>query len=157
MVSRPKAQDVRPGTVMVWEEGVTLDGSVYTVPDASVVTSRITTGSHFALVCESDGGLVERDLPVRAGTLRNYGRGTRIGHSQVTAVVERVTEDDETVGTLYERGFEARLAAPYLVKLTRGHAVDANLLTELYGDWTALRDLRRQLAAVGDRSQNATG
>lgn len=120
MVSPPRTQDRYPERVRLWLSGRGLDGRAYTVPPGSFVTSGgdVTRNYHFALVCESAAALVESaQEPLYSAQLRNFTGGTRVGPSQVTAVVNRV--DHEKSGTLYDRGFRANLVPPYFVTLDR--------------------------------------
>lgn len=104
----------------MWTAGRTIEGDRFEVPASMTVTSTgdVTRSTHFALVCSTSVPLQEADQPeIRASQLRNLLSDTPVGHSQVTAVVT-----DSGVpspgGAVYERGFVARLVAPYFVTLT---------------------------------------
>ncbi len=119
MLSRPRKQDTDPSRIRLWTAGVTLAGRHFDVPAEATVTSAgdVARATHFALVCSTDRPLVESAQPaIHASQLNNLANGTRVGHSQVTAVVSE-TRNAPVGGAVYERGFVARLVAPYFVTL----------------------------------------
>lgn len=120
--SAPRAVDVTPESVVAWTAGETLDGDVYSLPDSSLVTSRLPPGSvrpsHYALVCFSGQPIeLSVDVPVLAfDGLRNLLSGRRLGASQVTAVVTRETASPQTEAK-YAVAFRAHLVYPYFIRL----------------------------------------
>lgn len=125
MPSKPKAIDVEPGEVVLWNSWVDGNGQVRPLPLHTFVTSRalLPSGrrkeSHYALVCSSTEELAAStiDLVVPAGALRNVSTGKALGASQVTAVVSCTLNDSEVQGKLYPISFVVRLEAPYFVRL----------------------------------------
>jgi hypothetical protein len=92
MKSRPKPHDVSPGRVLAWRRFMGATGTSHPLPHNVLVTSRATTRSfHYALVCRSEEPLSLEDLgPFDPGAYRNFGgTGAPIGHSQVTAILQR--------------------------------------------------------------------
>jgi len=115
--SRPRTVDVRPSAVIRWHRGVTVTGERITLPNTVTVTSRQSKAGHYALICASDDPLRLGDLGrLKFSGLRNLVSGNALGSSQVTAVVERLTDRDD--GTEYAIALRARLIAPYFVRLT---------------------------------------
>ena len=126
MVSPARQQDIRPERVRVWQSGRDWEGRYYRLPQHSVVTSNgdVARNTHFALVCEAEGPLVETAQPLLyAGELRNLIRGSRVGASQVTAVVSQSPRANAPGGAVYSRGFTARLVPPYFVTLTQSISI----------------------------------
>lgn len=121
--------DASPSSVVIWYEGIGLDGQPYALPKHSLVTSRrddrLMRDYHFALVCERESPIIRREegAPrLKSASLRNLISGSPVGSSQVTSVV-RYVEDSGSPGTDYPVVTEARLVAPYLVRLTCGVTV----------------------------------
>ena len=103
MKSQPAERDVAPSDVVLWCDATGHDGSQYTLPDYSLVTSRFAGAAsrmyHFALVCESASPIVgQGDFVARLmlDELRNLVSGSVLGSSQVTSVVRRVSTDSES-------------------------------------------------------------
>ncbi|WP_156030342.1 hypothetical protein [Thiomonas sp. FB-Cd] len=124
MRSKPKEIDVTPSSLLTWAGATTLDGDEWQIPSGSRVVSRDSSKgqrrktTHYALVCRS-----REPLSLGAGmadiayeTLANFLSGTRLGHSQVTAVVRRVATDVASP-TVYPAVFIAELVFPYFVRL----------------------------------------
>lgn len=129
MLSKAAARDVSPPRVATWQSGTGLDGSHYAVPAESRVTSRISSAgrAHYALVCRSNDPLVANPLrgPSFASThVQNLRSGSRVGASQVTAVVRRIACALGLEPSSYKVSFSADLVAPYLVRLTECSLVD---------------------------------
>lgn len=121
--SKPRLVDVAPALVVRWRAAKGLDGKVFELPEAICITSRATTietlGAHYALICSSDDPLrISGSGRVSFSELRNLRSGSRLGASQVTAVVERVGDasPDELQGG-YLVALRARLVAPHFVRL----------------------------------------
>jgi hypothetical protein len=123
--SSPKAQDVEPPAVAAWTLGETLDGSIYRMPEYSLVTSRYDPDAprdaHYALVCFSNQPLIAEEpvATVPFGALKNLRTGRPIGASQVTAVVLREEVTEQNSGRGYAVTIRAELAYPYFVRLRR--------------------------------------
>lgn len=129
MRSASAQRDLTPTSIVVWYEGIGLDGRRYVLPESSLVTSRRDDGNprdyHFALVCESSAPIraYRQGAPsLSVASLRNLASGARIGSSQVTSVVRRIADAGEPCGE-YPVMATARLVVPYLVRLTRGLVV----------------------------------
>lgn len=118
---RARPKDVAPAVTLRWTAAHGIDGSAYLLPSQVVVHSgRDDVGSqrpHYALVCHSPNPLtMEEHGHLPFGALRNLRTGSRVGASQVTAVVTLVDEGD-AVGPDYRIALRARLVAPYFVVL----------------------------------------
>lgn len=123
MRSKPKAIDVAPAGLTVWSEALDLDGRDWPIPQGVKVTSRQgsetgrTKRSHYALVCRSSTPLKAHDLTtLRYEELVNLQSKNKLGASQVTAVVEKLTQGTAEC-TTYPVAFMAELVFPYFVKL----------------------------------------
>lgn len=125
MRSKPKAIDAAPGVVLNWTSAIDLDGNGWDIPKTLSVVSRGSSeagrrkASHYALVCRSDRPLIEAGAgEVVYERLLNMLSMSRLGHSQVTAVVARREEHSgaEQEKT-YPVGLVADLVFPYFVKL----------------------------------------
>jgi hypothetical protein len=125
MRSKPKAVDAAPGVVLNWTSAIDLDGNGWDIPRTLSVVSRGSSeagrrkASHYALVCRSDQPLTEAGAgEVVYERLLNMLSMSRLGYSQVTAVVSRRLDrsgvDQETS---YPVGLVADLVFPYFVKL----------------------------------------
>lgn len=123
MRSKPKSCDVSPKSLLVWTGFVTARGEVEQLPRHVLILSRGDTSSgqktrHYALLCFSTLPLtIDTRATVDASHLRNVsGTRGRLGHSQVTAVVEHVSGQEENA-RLYQVALRAELAPPYMLKL----------------------------------------
>ena len=124
MRAKPKSIDTSPGSVVLWRSARTLDGTMWRIPSASVVTSRgaMPTGeakrTHYALVCNSDGPITSAEVSeeIRMSSLANLVSGAPLGYSQVTSVVHR-KKPHSSSGPTYQVGFWAKLIYPYFVAL----------------------------------------
>ena len=163
MKCAPAHRDISPSSIVVWCEGLGLDGQPYCLPEHSLVTSRrddkFPRNYHYALVCECSAPITPQGngAPnLRSGSLRNLVSGSTVGSSQVTSVVQR-TEDVEGSGPEYAVTATGRLVAPYLVRLTRGvvvpNAGQYGRLSRTQPGWAIddLLRLRRDEADAGHR------
>lgn len=123
MRSKPKTIDIAPPGVTVWSEALDLDGKDWPIPEGVKVTSRQgsetgrTKRSHYALVCRSSLPLRALDLgSLRYEELVNLQSKSKLGASQVTAVVEKLAQGTADC-THYPVAFMAELVFPYFVKL----------------------------------------
>jgi hypothetical protein len=122
--SRPK--DISPPAVVMWTEAEGLDGSSFTIPANSLVTSRYDPETprpyHFALVCYSSQPLIPLKLEYKIGfrQLRNLRTGRPVGASQVTAVVQ-CTEMGTEEPLMYDVAILAELVNPYFVRLKNAY------------------------------------
>lgn len=126
--SRPRSEDVSPRLVVRWRSGKALDGAEVELPRAVCVTSRAArlgeNGQHYALVCASAEPLGHSDQGrVRFSELRNLRSGSRLGASQVTAIVTRVAPRELEPEAEYVVAMRARLVAPYFVRLQEPEAI----------------------------------
>jgi hypothetical protein len=122
MLAAPRPVDVTPAEVVVWSCARGIDEREWEMPPGTMVTSRTGVGGtrklrHYALVCR-------RDVPLRADAtgdrfaiddLTNFASGNRVGHSQVTSVVHRVSRSSDGP---YVAAVLATLVYPYVVELT---------------------------------------
>jgi len=123
MRSKPKAIDVAPAGLTVWSQALDLDGRDWPLPEGVKVTSRQGSEAgrakrfHYALVCRSSSPLTALGLAsLRYEELVNLQSKNKLGASQVTAVVEQLTQGSEEC-TTYPVAFMAELVFPYFVKL----------------------------------------
>ena len=117
-----RLKDIAPPAVVRWTEAEGLDGSNFTIPTNSLVTSRydpkMPKPYHFALVCYSSTPLIplKREVKIGFKQLRNLRTGRPVGASQVTAVVQCTGMGTEEP-LMYDVAILAELANPYLVRL----------------------------------------
>lgn len=162
MLSKPKAIDVAPAEVFLWNAWVDAQGQTRQLPIHCFVTSRASLPSgrkkesHYALVCFSDTELnaQREDICVFPSHLRNVTTNKPLGASQVTAVVRAVSQTDETYNNAksksYSVSFTTELRAPYCVQLAQPILLDARELVEINaisdsGDIASWSDLVRRL------------
>jgi hypothetical protein len=124
IASRPRLVDVSPGGTVTWTAARDLEGLTVPLPRWSKVTSRAPTGTysarHYALVCHSDMALRLDPSPsfLRMSQLQNLRTSSKVGASQVTAVV-RYKENGATEGLSYAIALRVRLVTPFFVVLTQ--------------------------------------
>ncbi len=130
MKSKPKAQDIAPSRVVVWQSYVDLDGVVRPIPPNVLVTSRANSRNHhYALICHSDIALDVSDQgPFDVSAYRNYGAGGAVGASQVTALLERCAPDETPE---YRVAMRARLTGGLWVKLVEPTEVAGPAMAEI--------------------------
>lgn len=124
MRSKPKSIDVAPPSLMTWTGATALNGHEWEIPEGSRVVSRgagegqRAKTSHYALVCHSSVPLVLDSGPGELvyEALVNLLSGTKLGHSQVTAVVRRASASVARP-TPYPVALMAKLVFPYFVRL----------------------------------------
>jgi hypothetical protein len=122
MKSKPKITDVSPEKVYSWNTCIDRYGHKSVIPAHVLVTSRslpqgVSRGKHYALVCRKSVALDANTCPmVDWSELRNYASDSKVGYSQVTAVVEKGPRTTQKQ-MLYEVTFSAELVAPYYVTL----------------------------------------
>lgn len=120
--SSPRKADVAPSKIARWTTARNLDGEIYTIPRASVVTSRAKEGRtqrHYALVCFSEKPLqLQEDLgELTLGRIRNLATNNPIGASQVSAVVKHSKNSPIYSTLVYPIAMRFKLAAPYFIEL----------------------------------------
>lgn len=165
MPSKPKAIDVAPTEVVLWNAWVDVQGRTRQLPIHCFVTSRANAPSgrkkesHYALVCFSDRELnaQREDICIDPRHLRNTTTNKPLGASQVTAVVRVEKWADEICDAKgYSVSFTTELRSPYCVQLRSPVLLDAHELVEIKaisdsGDielWSALvRRLRSRILA----------
>lgn len=125
MKSKPKACDVEPGRIVAWNSFVDTSGIVRPIPPNVLVTSRAgSRNCHYALICHSDVQLgVADEGPFDPRAFRNVGAGGAVGASQVTALLERHTDD---IAPSYRIAMRARLTGAMWVKLVDPIEVDGD-------------------------------
>jgi hypothetical protein len=124
MRSKAKAVDSAPTEVLTWTTATTLNGDDWAIPAGINVVSRgaseggRTKASHYALVCKSETPLQieETSSQVVYEDLVNLLSKNKLGHSQVTAVVES-HETSPGRRTPYPAAFLAELVFPFFVRL----------------------------------------
>ncbi len=138
--SKPQTHDVQPAEIAVWTRAIGADGRLFSIPDASLVTSRYTLNKkkHFALVCRSLHPLrdMERPKQISMKALRNAKTGNPVGFSQVTAIVRRDRDDDDLIAE-YPVALCCELVAPYVITLECPIVVSGEETTE--SAWAASR------------------
>lgn len=162
MLSKPKAIDVAPAGVFLWNAWVDAQGQTRQLPIHCFVTSRASLPSgrkkesHYALVCFSDRELNAQpeDICIFPSHLRNVTTNKPLGASQVTAVVRAVSPIDETYNNAksksYSVSFTTELRSPYCLQLAQPVLLEAHELVELNaisdsGDIASWSDLVRRL------------
>jgi hypothetical protein len=140
MPSKPKAIDVAPAGVVLWNAWVDTQGQIRQLPIHCFVTSRASLPSgrkkesHYALVCFSDRALdaQQEDTCIDPRNLRNMATNKPLGPSQVTAVVRVLNPIDETSDfKSYSVSFTTDLRPPYCVQLAQPVLLEANELVEI--------------------------
>lgn len=140
MSSKPKAIDVAPASVVLWNAWVDAQGQTRQLPIHCFVTSRASLPSgrkkesHYALVCFSDRELTtqQEDICVFPSHLRNVTTNKPLGASQVTSVVHVLSRADETCAAKsYSVSFTSELRPPYCVQLAQPVLLDACELIEI--------------------------
>jgi hypothetical protein len=117
-----RLKDIAPPAVVMWTEAEGLDGSSFSIPSNSLVTSRFDPETprpyHFALVCYSSKPLIplKREYKIGFKQLRNLRTGRPVGASQVTAVVNCTGMGTEEP-PMYDVAILAELVNPYFVRL----------------------------------------
>ena len=135
MRGRPKPADSTPRDVFVWTGYKDSHGNVCPLPDHVLLLSRGTTVSgikkrHYALVCRSGEPLhlCERGT-IHLGQFRNIGSTSKVGASQVTAILEHAAGEEG--GLAYNVNLTANLVAPYFVHLAAPRLVTAAMRSEI--------------------------
>lgn len=122
MRSRPAAKDASPTMTGRWESATTLDGLPWELPAHTVVTSGIGPNQpvplrHYALVCRRPDPLdADAAWWLDDAELTNLRTGSRVGGSQVTAVVRRTPSSNRR--DRYTVTMRAALTSPYMVTLS---------------------------------------
>jgi len=118
MKAKPKPVDVRPQQVFSWTAYLDRRGNKHPMPEHVFVTSRGNSRKHhYALVCRKNRSLLSDTCrSLDWDRLRNYGETSRLGFSQVTAIVD-FKKSVLSTGFRYEISFEAELVPPYYVTL----------------------------------------
>ena len=140
MSCKPKAIDVAPASVVLWNAWVDIQGQMRQLPTHCFVTSRASLPSgrkkesHYALVCFSDRELAsqQEDIRVSPDQLRNLTTNKPLGASQVTSIVRVLSQTKETCAAKgYSVSFTAELRLPYCVQLAQPLLLDADELTKI--------------------------
>lgn len=117
--SPARVADTNPKMVARWRSAETIAGQFFRLPDAVLLTSRMTAHkrSHYALVCHSDEPLcVSHHGHISFHALRNLLSGRSLGSSQVTAVV-RLLRGTFLESLTYTIALRVRLVYPFFVRL----------------------------------------
>lgn len=132
MKSRPQKRDIAPNSVLVWRRYFDMDGIERDLPPHVLITSRGEASSgqkkrHYALMCYSKEPLtLQYGTPFDPSAFRNAGaNGGPIGASQVTALVRRFKQSDQSS---YEANIVAQLVGSYWVKLSDPIALKTGLI-----------------------------
>jgi hypothetical protein len=122
MKSKPKLVDLAPKRTFLWRRYVDALGRKRSLPPHVLITSRGDSvrgvkKAHYALVCWSDAALrLHHGEPFDPGAYRNAGgNGARVGASQVTALLRRVSQPSQAAA--YEANMRAWLINGYWVRL----------------------------------------
>ena len=119
MRSRPAARDTSMDDVVTWRCARDLRGQRFELPRNALVTSRRNSRqSHYALVCYRERSLLDEPSKswIDVDSVRNFLTGSRVGSSQVTAVVRALRRNPANPNA-YRVAFAAQLWSPYLVTL----------------------------------------
>ena len=146
MRSKPKFVDVVPGKTVRWLRAYEPTGQEWDIPEASIVISRASAAAgkakqvHYALVCYSDTPLCRTTQapPLYVDTLSNARSGTKLGHSQVTSIVER-SADVEGKGSAYPVQLIAKLVYPFFVELREPIPTNVDIASDRVRQWTQRR------------------
>ena len=140
MLSKPKAIDITPAKVVLWNAWVDPQGQTHQLPTHYFITSRAFSPSgrkkenHYALVCFSNKklNLEQEDICIFPKYLRNATTDKPIGASQVTAVV-RVAKHANAISDAkgYSVLFTAELRFPYYIRLAYPITLGINDLLEI--------------------------
>lgn len=139
MKSKAKKDDVQPEKVFAWTAYIDNGGNKHSLPKHALVTSRGTVGKkikqfHYALVCHNQTSLKEGTWPKINGLkLHNYQRGSRLGFSQVTSLVE--VKDKLHADAGYQVLFGAKLVAPYFVTLVDPVEIPVKFWAKVNAEW----------------------
>jgi hypothetical protein len=125
MKSKARRHDATPDGLFLWRSFKIDARGTYPLPPHVFLTSGAFTQSgavksrQYALVCTSTRKLarMKSSFEVPSEALRNIGKETELGDSQVTAVVSYDARYERAEGKRYEVCFSAQLKAPYCVKL----------------------------------------
>lgn len=125
MKSKPQAIDVAPSRVLRWNAAIDLNGDEWPIPSGVNVLSRGASEagrvkrSHYALVCHSAAPLTgpKPKGEVVYDDLVNLLSQSKLGHSQVTAVVSHQLGRSMARDKSYPLGLVAALVYPYFVRL----------------------------------------
>lgn len=151
MRSKAKPADANPPSVHLWLSYVGPAGQVMPLPPHCIVTSRgelakgrLRKTRHYVLFCRRAAQISARgDQTLRFGELRNLVSGKPMGFSQVTALVERTSGDqNDAEGPVYPVTFVAELTRPYFARLAHPVVLPAQRLHELRE--IATRDIRAE-------------
>ena len=142
MKAKSKQIDSSPANVFVWTAYLDRNGIKHAIPKHVFVSSRgLSNGTekdqHYALVCRKDSSLRGQDWPsVDWSKLKNYERDSKLGFSQVTAVVE-YKKSVTSAGNHYDVLFGAELVAPYYVTLVDPIELPKNTLANINLYWSS--------------------
>lgn len=134
--TKPKQKDVNPGKVFIWTSYIDRIGKKHTIPDHILLTSNGTVNNlkkkqHYALVCHKKRPLLydEKWPCINWADLNNYMTQSKLGYSQVTAVVERKEIKQKLKNIHYDVLFGAELVDPYYIKLTDPYEMPNEILS----------------------------
>lgn len=141
MKAKPKQIDSSPENVFIWTAYLDKNGIKHAMPEHVFVTSRglsngLAKEQHYALVCRKNSSLRSDEWPsVDWAKLKNYERDSKLGFSQVTAVVE-CKKSVISTGNNYDVLFGAELVEPYYVTLVDPVELPKNTLDNINTFWT---------------------
>ena len=134
MKSKPNKDDVCPEKIFLWTSYIDRCGNKNSIPSHFIVTSRGTSHSinkkqHYAFVCYNDNSLKQEKWPsIDWAKLKNYKRNSKLGCSQVTAIVEH-NKNIESSKLKYDVLFSAKLVEPYYVILSDPFELPSDLIS----------------------------
>ncbi|MCK9392174.1 MAG: hypothetical protein M0Q01_11490 [Syntrophales bacterium] len=141
MKAKAKQIDSNPENVFIWTAYLDKNGIKHRMPEHVFVTSRglsngVAKEQHYALVCRKNSSLRGDEWPsIDRAKLKNYKRDSKLGFSQVTAVVE-CNKSVTSLGNNYDVLFGAELVEPYYVKLVDPIELPKNILANINMFWT---------------------
>lgn len=157
MKSAPKLTDSNPASILIWRKYIDMFGEAKILPKASLVLSRDNNRAnraHYALICRAakplgiaDHGCFDHRV------YRNLGpNGAKVGHSQVTALLERIGLEQPDSG--YRADMIASLTESYWVKLTDPIQVSGRRQREILDELTTTDLKRDEWTALVSRLRN---
>lgn len=121
--SKAKSVDSNPSKVYLWTQYIDKEGALHNLPEKSLVLSKAQSQKalkkkHYALFCHKKNEITKEDWqPINFAKLKNlYSNTTKLGYSQITAIVERNGYKGRE-SNYYDVEFSADFAGPCFIAL----------------------------------------